>query len=31
MGSQEFLNQKFVTLGITIDRTPKGRHCKMEN
>jgi hypothetical protein len=25
MGSEEFLNQMFQALGITIDRRPKGR------
>ena len=28
MGSEEFLIQMFETLGITVDRCPKGRACK---
>ena len=31
MGSKEFLNRMVEALGITIDRRPKGRICKMEN
>ena len=31
MGSEEFLNQMIETLGITIDRGPKGKPRKMEN
>jgi len=31
MGSEEFLIQMVETLGITIDRRPKGRPCKREN
>ena len=30
IGSKEFLNRMVETLGITIDRRPKGRHRKME-
>jgi len=31
MGSADFLNQKVKTLGIIIDRHPKGRPRKMES
>jgi len=31
IGPEEFLNQMVETLGITIDRRPKGRPCKMES
>ena len=31
MGSKEFLIQMVETLGITIDRRPKGRPRKMES
>ena len=31
MGFEEFLIQMVETLGITIDRRPKGRPCKMES
>ncbi len=31
MESVEFLNQMVETLGIIIDRYPKGRLCKMED
>jgi len=31
MKSEEFLNQMFWALSITIDRRPKGRPCKMES
>ena len=31
LGSEEFLNRMVETLGIIIDRRPKGRPCKMEN
>ena len=31
MGSEEFLIQWVETLGITIDRRPKGRPRKMES
>jgi len=31
MGFEEFLNQMLETLGITIDRRPKGKPCKMES
>ena len=31
MGSEEFFNQMVETLGITIDRRPKGRLRKMES
>ena len=31
MGSEEFLTQMVGTLGITIDRRPKGKLCKREN
>ena len=31
VGSEEFLSQMVETLGITIDRRPKGRPRKMEN
>jgi len=31
MGSEEFINQMVETLGIIIDRRPKGRPRKMEN
>ena len=30
-GSEEFFNQMIETLGITIDRRPKGRLRKMES
>jgi len=29
IGSEEFLNQMIKALGITIDRRPKGRPCKI--
>jgi len=28
MRSEEFLNQRVETLGITVDRRPKGKPCK---
>ncbi|GAF91449.1 unnamed protein product [marine sediment metagenome] len=31
MGSEEFLNQMVETLGIIIDRRPKGRPRRMES
>ncbi len=31
IGSEDFLNRMIETLGITIDKRPKGRSCKMEN
>jgi len=31
MGSEEFLIRMIKALGITIDRYPKGRHCKIES
>ena len=31
MGSEEFLNQMVETLGIIIDRHPKGKPHKMES
>ena len=31
MGPEEFLNQMVETLGITIDRRPKGRPRKRES
>jgi hypothetical protein len=31
IGSEEFLNRIVETLGITIDRRPKGRPRKMES
>ena len=31
MGAEEFLNQMIETLGITIDRRPKGRPRKKKN
>ena len=31
MRSEEFLNQIFETLGITVDRRPKERPCEMES
>lgn len=31
IGPKEFLNQMVETLGITVDRRPKGRPCKMES
>jgi len=31
IGSKEFLNQMVETLGITVDRRPKGRPRKMES
>ncbi|GAH29707.1 unnamed protein product [marine sediment metagenome] len=31
IGSEEFLNQMVETLGIIIDRCPKGRPRKMES
>ena len=31
MGPEEFLNQMFEALGITVDRRPKGRPRKMKS
>jgi len=31
IGSEEVLIRMIETLGITIDRRPKGKLCKMEN
>ncbi|MBA7571062.1 hypothetical protein ES708_12818 [subsurface metagenome] len=31
MGSEEFLNRMVETLGITVDRCPKGRPRKIES
>jgi len=31
MGPEQFLDQMVEALGITVDRRPKGRPCKMEN
>jgi len=31
MGFEEFFNHMTKTLGIIIDRRPKGRSCKMES
>ena len=31
IGSEEFLNRMVETLGITVDRRPKGRPRKMES
>ena len=31
VGSEEFLNRMVETLGITVDRRPKGRLRKMES
>ncbi|MBA7497526.1 hypothetical protein ES704_00254 [subsurface metagenome] len=31
MGSEEFLNRMVETLGIIVDRRPKGRPRKMES
>jgi len=31
MGPEEFFNGMVEALGITIDRCPKGRSCKMES
>jgi len=31
MGSEEFLNQMIDALGITVDRSPKGRLYKMKS
>jgi len=31
MGSEEFLNQMVETLGIIIDKCPKGKPRKMES
>jgi hypothetical protein len=31
IGSEEFLNQMVETLGITVDRSPKGRPGKLKH
>ena len=31
IGTEEFLNQMVETLGITVDRRPKGKPNKMED